>query len=70
MTTATRVYLKLNKLSEQQQREVLAFIEKLPPVPKKPLIDPYGMLAGYDTTEEEIAEARREMWGIFPRGDF
>ena len=28
-----------------------------------------GLWRGLDITEEEIAEARREMWGNFPRED-
>jgi hypothetical protein len=28
-----------------------------------------GLWQGLDITEEEIAEARREMWGNFPRED-
>jgi hypothetical protein len=28
-----------------------------------------GLWRGLDITEEEIAEARREMWGSFPRED-
>lgn len=28
-----------------------------------------GLWRGLDITEEDIAEARREMWGNFPRGD-
>ena len=34
MTTATEVMLKLQTLSEEQQRQVLAFIQKLPPAPR------------------------------------
>ena len=70
MTIAGQVLTKLSALSEEQQRKVLEFIETLAPPPRPPLIDPYGMFAGQDTTEEEIAEARREMWGNFPREDF
>lgn len=70
MTVATQVMLKLQTLPEVQQRQVLEFIEKMQPPPRPPLIDPYGMFAGHDTTEEEIAEARREMWGNSPREDF
>jgi hypothetical protein len=36
------------------------------PTPRKSL---RGLWRGLDTTEEEIAEARREMWGNFPRED-
>ena len=70
MTIAGQVLSKLSGLSEDQQRQVLELIETMQPSPRPPLIDPYGMFAGYDTTEEEIAEARREMWGNFPREDF
>ena len=34
------------------------------PTPRKSL---RGLWRGLDITEEEIAEARREMWGNFPR---
>ena len=36
------------------------------PTPGKSL---RGLWRGLDITEEEIAEARREMWGNFPRED-
>ncbi len=36
------------------------------PVPCKSL---RGLWRGLDITEEEIAEARHEMWGNFPRED-
>jgi hypothetical protein len=36
------------------------------PKPRKSL---RGLWRGLDITEEEIAEARREMWGNFPRED-
>jgi hypothetical protein len=36
------------------------------PAPRKSL---RGLWRGLDITEEEIAEARREMWGNFPRED-
>ncbi len=70
MTTASQVMLKLQSLSEEQQRQVLEFVERLQPAKKPSLIDPRGMFAGYDTTEEDIAEARREMWGNSPGEDF
>jgi hypothetical protein len=69
MTTATQVMLKLQSLPEEQQRQVLEFIERLPPAPPQPRLELYGLFKGFDTTEEEIAEARREMWGTFPRED-
>ena len=36
------------------------------PTPRKSL---RGLWRGLNITEEEIAEARREMWSNFPRGD-
>ena len=36
------------------------------PTPRKSL---RGLWRGLDITEEDIAEARREMWGNFPRED-
>jgi hypothetical protein len=36
------------------------------PMPRKSL---RGLWRGLDITEEDIAEARREMWGSFPRED-
>lgn len=70
MTIAAKLPLKLQSLPEKQQSRMLEFIEHLPTaLPQAPLIDPVGMFAGYDTTDEEIAEARREMWGNSPRED-
>lgn len=69
MTTATKVLLKLQTLSEDQQQRVLEFIEQLPPTPPRSRPGLYGLFKDFDTSEEEIAEARREMWGNFPRED-
>ncbi|MGH7173488.1 MAG: hypothetical protein ACRELF_17050 [Gemmataceae bacterium] len=70
MTTAMQIMLKLQELPEEQQRLVLEFLDKLLPVPKPPRVDLYGLWKGYNTTEEEIAEARREMWGNSPGDDY
>lgn len=70
MSTATQVVQKLNALTENQRKQVLEFIDQLPPNPPQPRVELYGLFHGFDTTEEEIAEARREMWGEFPREDF
>ena len=41
-------------------------IEKAMPVePQKPLRSLYGLWRGFSISEEDIAEARREMWGNF-----
>jgi hypothetical protein len=70
MTIATQVLMKLQALPEEQQRQVLEFIDRLPPAPAEPRKDLYGLWTGYDTTADEIAEARREMWGGSPGEDF
>jgi hypothetical protein len=70
MTTAMQVMLKLHGLPEDQQRKVLEFMEKFPlPLPQ-PRVELHGLLKGYDITDAEIAEARREMWGNSPGEDF
>jgi hypothetical protein len=71
MTTTMELMLKVQSLSEEQQRQVLDFINRLPAAQAQPpRLDLYGLFKGFNTTEEEIAEARREMWGNFPREDF
>lgn len=70
MTVATQVMLKLQTLPRDQQRQVLEFIEHLPAGKPQPRTSLYGIFKGFDTTEDEIADARREMWGSFPREDF
>lgn len=49
---------------------VLDFIDQLPALPSVPRTSLYGLFQGYDTTDEDIAEARNEMWGNFPREDY
>ncbi len=67
MTIAAEVMQKLQALPEEQQVKVLEFITQLPCAPAQPRRPLFGLFKGFDTTEEEIAEARREMWGNFPR---
>ncbi len=71
MTIEQMVLEKLRELPPEKQREVLEFAESLLPsnAPKKPLRSLRGLWADLDIniTEEDIAEARREMWGNFPR---
>jgi uncharacterized protein DUF2281 len=64
---------KVRSLPPEKQQAVLDYAEFLeqksaPPQPQRSFI---GMFAdeGIHITEEEIAEARREMWGNFPRED-
>jgi hypothetical protein len=53
MTIAAKLLLKLQSLPEEQRAQVLDFIERLPAAElrPRPLVDPIGMFAGYDTTE-------------------
>ncbi len=64
---------KLRELPEDKQREVLELLESLVANAKdpKPLKSLEGLWAGrgIDLTREDIDEARREMWGNFPRED-
>ncbi|MCC3404011.1 MAG: DUF2281 domain-containing protein [Microcoleus sp. PH2017_10_PVI_O_A] len=64
---------KLRELPPNQQQEVLDFAEFLHQknILKRPLKSVKGMWANLDMdiTEEDIAQARKEMWGNFPRGD-
>lgn len=41
----------------------------LAPTEKKPKRSLYGIWAGTSVSEEDIDEARQEMWGNFPRED-
>ncbi|MCY7382538.1 DUF2281 domain-containing protein [Microcoleus sp. A006_D1] len=62
---------KLRALPPERQQEVLDFAEFLQQknMPKRPLKSAKGLCADLkvDITEEDIAQARQEMWGNFPR---
>jgi hypothetical protein len=64
---------KLRTLPPDRQQEVLDFAEFLQQknLLKRPLKSVKGMWANLDMdiTEEDIAQARKEMWGNFPRQD-
>jgi hypothetical protein len=64
---------KLRELPPEKQREVLDFVEFLQykTAPKRPRRSLKGLWADLDIeiTDEDIREARREMWGNFPRSD-
>ncbi|MEY3868937.1 MAG: DUF2281 domain-containing protein [Microcoleaceae cyanobacterium] len=64
---------KLRELPPDKQQEILDFAEFLQQKnsPRKPLKSVKGMWANLDIeiTEEDIAQARQEMWGNFPRED-
>jgi len=71
MTIEEMVLEKLRRLPPEKQKEVLEFAESLQQTngPLQPLRSLEGLWADLDIniTEEDISEARREMWGNFPR---
>lgn len=74
MTTEEVLLEKIKVLPPNRKQEVLDFVEFLEekeakPQPRRSL---YGILSdsGLKITEEDIAEARQEMWGNFPREHF
>jgi len=74
MNLEQAVLEKLRALPPDQQQEILDFAEFLQQknLTKKTLKSVKGLCADLkvDITEEEIAQARQEMWGNFPRQDF
>lgn len=52
----------IERVAPQIERELVV----KQPKPRKSL---RGLWRGVDITEEDISEARREMWGNFPRED-
>jgi mRNA-degrading endonuclease RelE of RelBE toxin-antitoxin system len=71
MTIEQQVLEKLRDLPPDKQKEVLDFVDflKEKTSPEKPRRSLRGLWAdlNINITEEEIAQARREMWGNFPR---
>ena len=72
MSIEEAVVEKLKSLSPEQQREVLDFTVFLgqrdaPKRPRKSLEGIWKGLNDRPISEEDIAEARREMWGNFSR---
>jgi len=71
MTIEEQVLEKLRDLPPEKQKEVLDFVDFLKEKSgeKKPRRSLLGLWAdlNFHVTEEDIAEARREMWGNFPR---
>ncbi len=71
MTVEQQVLEKLRELPPEKQQEVLEFVDSLSEKngARKPLRSLRGLWKSFDIniSEEDIAEARREMWGNFPR---
>jgi hypothetical protein len=65
---------KLRALAPDQKKEVQDFVEFLQEkkAPKQPLQSLHALWAdpGVEISERDIAQARREMWGTFPRESF
>lgn len=72
MSITEEVLVRLNELPEEKQREVLEFADSLllqrAHAPSRKSLEGLWRGLGPDRiTDEEIREARREMWGKFPR---
>lgn len=71
MSIEEQVLGKLRELPPERQKEVLDFVNFLKEKngAKKPLRSLRGLWKdlNFDVREEDLAEARREMWGNFPR---
>ena len=69
MTVEQRVIEKLRELPLQKQEEVLAYISRLQEETRRPRRSLAGLWAdlGVNVSEEDISQARQEMWGNFPR---
>ncbi len=71
MSIEEAVVEKLRTLPAERQQEVLDFVEFLEQRvrPKRPRRSAEGLWANLDITltDEDIDQARREMWGNFPR---
>jgi hypothetical protein len=70
MTIEQQVIKKLRDLSPEKQEQVLVFLESLKKEngakPRRSLLGLWADL-NIHISEEDLCEARREMWGNFPR---
>lgn len=69
MTVEQQVLEKLRNLPPEKQQEVLAFVNQLEVSGQRPRRSLKGLFANLNikVSESDIDEARREMWGTFPR---
>ena len=71
MTIEQAVLQNLQLLPAEKKQEVLDFVEFLraKTLTNRPRRNPIGLFADrhIDISEADIAEARRELWGNFPR---
>ncbi|HLI82748.1 MAG TPA: hypothetical protein VKV17_02460 [Bryobacteraceae bacterium] len=71
MTIEEVILEKVRALPPAKKAEVLQFISGLETAARPPFRSPKGILSdlSFTVTEEDFAEARREMWSGFPRND-
>ncbi len=71
MTVEQEILEKVLALPAAQKTEVLQYVSGLQTAKRPPFRSPEGILADLDftLTEEDLAEARREMWANFPHDD-
>jgi hypothetical protein len=71
MPLGEQVLQRIRELPPAYQQEVLDFAnflrkKKPPKSPRRSLLGIWADM-GFDISEEDIAQARQEMWGHFPR---
>ena len=71
MTVEDAILEKLRALPPAKKKEVLQFVSALETGERPPFRSPKGILSDLNFTlsEEDLAEARHEMWREFPRND-
>ena len=71
MTVEDVILEKLRALSPAKKNEVLQFVSELETADRPSFRSPKGILSdlNFSVSEEDLAEARREMWRGFPRND-
>lgn len=70
MSILEQIIEKAKSLPPEKQQRLLELAEGMEGEHEKPrrsLRDFQGLLKGVDVSPEDLAEARREMWGNFPR---
>lgn len=71
MTIEDVILEKVRALPPAKKEEVLQFVSGLDSPVRPPFRSPKGTLSDlhFVLTEEDLAEARRDLWGGFPRSD-
>jgi Protein of unknown function (DUF2281). len=72
MSITEELLVRLKELPEDKQREVLEFADSLvqqnpPHIARRSLEGLWRGLNSRPITDEDVREARQEMWGRFPR---